>query len=190
MKLKSIIVLLFIFGYVVIHAQTSPVVRAIKVDTLTTLYTMDGDTSTTARATEEKPYYSLVVTIQQDSTDDPVMTILQNDLPGPHPVLVNESTGWWEIRSTGSFTPGKVHIVGTCSYPTGDYDATGKYPSQAFYNGTTGAKAGSITIIPGNANFIGIMILDASGNPTDLSPFIVIDDISGTYAMPEIRIYK
>ena len=136
-----------------------------------------------------KPYYSLHVLIQQDSTEDPVMTILQNDLQGPTPVLVNESTGWWEIQSTGSFTPGKTFIEGTCSYPTGNYSATGNYPSISFY-GAGGAKTGTMVIIPGNANFVGIMILDASGNPSDLSPFITIDDINGTFSMPEIKVFK
>ena len=117
------------------------------------------------------------------------MTILQNDLLGPHPVLVNESLGWWEIQSTGSFTVGQTHVVNSCSYPTGQYNVLGNYPAQTFYD-STGAVTGSLIIIPGNADLIGIQILDAAGNPSDLSPFITIDDVNGNFSLPEIRVYK
>ena len=52
MRLKYIAILLLVFGYFSVYSQTSPVKRAMKVDTLTTLYLLDGDTTTTTKATE------------------------------------------------------------------------------------------------------------------------------------------
>jgi hypothetical protein len=185
--MKYLISLILVFGYFFTNAQT--VYKATQEGDTTTYYYTNGDSTLVTGTTGSAGYGTLTVLIQQDTTADPVMTILQNSLSGPTPILVNESLGWWEIQSTGSFTVGKTHVANSCSYPTGEYNVLGNYPAQTFYD-STGAVTGSLIIIPGNANFIGIQILDASGNPSDLSPFITIDDVSGTYSLPEIRVHR
>lgn len=185
--LKYTILLILVAGCFVAYGQ-SPVTRAIKEGNTTKYYMADGDSATTTIATEVKPYASLVVTLSQDSSEVPRMRILEHGF-SVTPTITKEGVGHYEIVVPNGFPDSsKVWVSHTCGYGETGYDDTRAYASLPFFN-NDGSLAGQLIILPGDPDYITIIVIDAAGNPAELSEFIVIDDISGTYSMPEIRRY-